>query len=245
MRSEPISEQRNYILTDFYFSCKCNRPQACQRHVSVTTLQGCRDKTSSHSESVLSSTMLCLSINTSQSLELRTSARPPQNPFLHLPANLVRVYQPCRNISYATAASHQNPKKTRRYSLYASCTNTDGHSAPSAFWMPVIKAVLLNTFILTAWNARGRITASTWQVSSSSYFQGSFISLVTKKSLKWSARLLNPSHHVLQKCWGLSGIALQKMAIDQIQTCPNEFLKALSRMPVHSEEDLGLWHFVA
>lgn len=54
--------------------------------------------------------MLSLSINTHQTSDLRISTR-QKKPFLHLPTDLVHVYQLCRNISYAIPPSHQSPNK--------------------------------------------------------------------------------------------------------------------------------------
>lgn len=56
---------------------------------------------------------------------------------------------------------------------------------------------------------------------------------------------LNPSHHVPQQLRGLPGAAPEQTVIDQAQTCVDELLQALSRMLLPSEEDLGLWDFVA
>lgn len=69
----------------------------------------------------------------------------------------------------------------------------------------------------------------------------SCISLVTKQC----EDPVNTSHHISQQLWGLPGVALQQTVIDQVQTYLDEFLETLSGMLVPSEEDLGLWYFIA
>lgn len=130
MRTISEPEQRNDILSDFTLTANTKE----HRHVNDMFQQlHCKDAGTkpvcSHLESLFN-TMFSLSINTHQTSALRTSAR-QKKPFLHLPTNLVHVYQVCRNISYAIPPSHQSPYFLKVLRPLWYCPSEDGHKPDS------------------------------------------------------------------------------------------------------------------